>query len=70
MPRFHPLLVAWLRAHHGVVSRRRLLSLDVTAGQLKAMLHCGELVVVWEGVYRHALWPETFLSTCAAVCAA
>ena len=70
MPTFHPLLAAWFRGHHGVVSRRQLLSLDVTPAQLKAMLRCGELSVVWEGVYRHVLWPETKLSRCAALCAA
>jgi hypothetical protein len=70
MPGFHPLLAAWFRGHHGVVSRRQLLALDVTPGQLKAMLSCGELSVVWEGVYRHALWPETNMSRCAALGAA
>lgn len=70
MPRFHPLLAAWLRGHHGIVSRQQIFSLDVTPGGLRAMLHCGELVVVWEGVYRHALWPDTSLSRCVALCAA
>lgn len=70
MPTFHPLLAAWFRGHHGVVSRRQLFSLDVTPGALKAMLRSGELVVAWEGVYRHALWPDTALSRCAALCAA
>ena len=70
MPTYHPLLAAWLRGHHGVVPRSQLACLDVTPGDLKAMLRCGELVVVWEGVYRHALWPDTSLSRCAALCAA
>ncbi len=70
MPSHHPLLVAWLRAHHGVVSRQQLPALGITRADLGAMLRCGELVVVWEGVSRHELWPATFLSSCAAVCAA
>ena len=32
------------------------------------MINCGELIVVYEGVYRHAMRPATFLSECAAVC--
>ena len=70
MPTYHPALTAWLRTHHGVVSRRRLLSLGVTPDQLVAMLRSGELLLIWEGVYRHAVWPDTFLSSCAALCAA
>lgn len=70
MPSYHPLLVAWLRTHHGVVSRQQLRALGITRGDLEAMMRCGELVVIWEGVYRHALWPDTFLSKCVAVCAA
>ncbi len=70
MPTHHPPLATWLRAHHGVVSAPQLSALDVTRGQLAALLRCGELVSVWEGVYRHVLWPNTMLSQCAAVCAA
>jgi len=70
VPTYHPALTAWLRTHHGVVSRRRLLSLGVTPDQLVAMLRSGELLLIWEGVYRHAVWPDTFLSSCAALCAA
>jgi len=44
--------------------------LGVTPDQLVAMLRSGELLLIWEGVYRHAVWPDTFLSSCAALCAA
>ncbi len=70
MPTNHPLLVAWLRAHHGVVPGHQLGHLGVTRGGLAAMLECGELIGGWEGVYRHVLWPDTLLSRCTAVCAA
>jgi hypothetical protein len=69
MPTFHPLLSAWLRAHHGIVCRSQLGALGVSSRALDAMLRRGELMVVWEGVYRHAMWPDTFLSRCAAACA-
>ncbi len=69
MPTFHPQLSSWLRAHHGVISRSQLVALQITESALAAMIRCGELIVVFEGVYRHAMWPETFLSRCAAVCA-
>ena len=69
MPTFHPQLSSWLRAHHGVVSGAQLAALEITESALAAMIRCGELIVVWEGVYRHAMWPETFLSRCSAVCA-
>ncbi len=70
MPTFHPQLHVWLRNHHGVVARSQLAALGITRGALAAMISCGELIVVWEGVYRHTLWPDTFLSRCAAICAA
>lgn len=34
------------------------------------MLESGELVLVYEGVYRHAVWPISFQSTCVAIAAA
>jgi hypothetical protein len=70
MPTFHPPLVEFLRTHHGIVSSEDLARLGITAGQLRAMLATGELVVVNEGVYRHVLWPDTLESHCAAACAA
>ena len=70
MPTFHPSAIVWMRTHHGVVSRSRLLSLGVSRAAIEAMLAVGELIVVHEGVYRHALWSETFQSTCTAACAA
>ena len=69
MPTFHPQLSAWLGSHHGVASGADLSALDITASALAAMIRCGELIVVWEGVYRHAMWPDTFLSRCSAACA-
>ncbi|MGZ4770546.1 MAG: hypothetical protein ACXVLX_17950 [Ilumatobacteraceae bacterium] len=69
MPTFHPQLHVWFRKHHGVVSRSQLVALGITRHALAAMISCGELTVVWEGVYRHALWPDTFLSRCGAICA-
>lgn len=70
MPAYHSDFIAWLRTHHGIVARRELAALGITRASLAAMMDCGELIVVWEGVYRHALWPETFLSRCRAVSAA
>ena len=70
MPTAHPPLVTWLRTHHGVVSGHQLGCLGVTRGALATLLKCGELIGIREGVYRHVLWPETFLSQCAGVCAA
>jgi|CXWL01.1.fsa_nt_gi hypothetical protein len=70
MPSFHPSAVAWMRTHHGVISRHRLLELGVTRSAIEAMLLAGELVCIHEGVYRHALWPATLEAECAAVCAA
>jgi hypothetical protein len=69
MPRFHPLLAAYLRAHHGVVAAADLADLGVTPDALRALLEAGELVAVFDGVYRHAIWPATFESACAALCA-
>src|SRR4249920_2765069 len=70
MPTHQPTLASWLRSHHGVVSQLQLTAMGITRGQRAALLHSGELVPVWEGVYRHAVWPDTFLSQCTAVCAA
>lgn len=70
MPTFHPSAVAWMRTHHGVISRRRLIELGLTPAAIEAMLVVGELVCVHEGVYRHTLWPVTLESRCAALCAA
>ena len=70
MPTAHPPLVAWLRTHHGVVPGHQLGSLGVSRGALATLLKCGELIGVREGVYRHVLWPDTFLSQCAGLCAA
>ena len=70
MPTFHTALTTWLRTHHGVVPAGELPALGITNGHRKAMLRAGELIVEWEGVYRHALWPTTFLSRSAALCAA
>jgi hypothetical protein len=70
MPTFHPALAVWLRAHHGVISRAMLLALGVTRAAIEAMLVVGELVAIHQGVYRHAMWPDTFLSRCAAISAA
>lgn len=70
MPRFHPPLAEWLRVHHGVVAHQQLLGLGLTLGQIRALLDCGAFIVVHEGVYRHAVWPDTFLSQCVAACAA
>ena len=70
MPRFHPALATYLRSHHGVVSAWALRDIGITPDQLRALLVVGELVAVYDGVYRHALWPDTFESECAALCAA
>lgn len=70
MSAFVPALAAWLRSHHGVVSRSRLLELGLTPAAIKWLVATGELIVVHEGVYRHAIWPDTFLSRCAAHSAA
>ena len=70
MPRFHPVLAEWMRAHHGVVSSAQLDALCITTGERRAMLRCGELTVAHEGVYHHALWPDTMLSRCTAICLA
>jgi hypothetical protein len=69
MPTFHPPLCDWLRNHHGVVSRSQVAALGITRDALAAMIDCGELIVVWEGVYRHMMWPVTLLSDSVAVCA-
>jgi hypothetical protein len=53
MPAYHSDLIAWLRTHHGIVSGRELAALGITRASLAAMRDCGELIVVWEGVYRH-----------------
>jgi hypothetical protein len=47
-----------------------LLALGLTAAEIRAMLESGELVLVYEGVYRHAVWPVSFHSTCVAISAA
>lgn len=70
MSRFHPPLIEWLRTHHGVVSHAELLVLGCTPSMIHSLLSTGELIRVHEGVYRHALWPVSFLNTCAAACAA
>jgi hypothetical protein len=70
MPTFHPSVIAWMRTHHGVISRRDLLAHGISPSVIEAMLLVGELVCVHEGVYRHALWPDTFEARCAAICAA
>lgn len=70
MSRFHPQLTAWLRTHHGVVPRDQLARLGISRRAVNAMLSSGELDIVHEGVYRHAMWPDTLLSQCAAACAA
>ena len=67
---FNPALAAWLRSHHGVVSRARLLEFGLTPAAIKWLVSTGELIVVHEGVYRHAIWPDTFLSRCGAHSAA
>jgi hypothetical protein len=67
MPTFVPALAAWLRSHHGVVSRRKLIELGLTPGAIRALLSSGELVAVHDGVYRHAMWPDTLLSRCGAI---
>ena len=64
-----PLPPAGWRDHHGVVPPP-LGSLGVSRGALATLLKCGELIGVREGVYRHVLWPDTFLSQCAGLCAA
>jgi hypothetical protein len=46
------------------------MNLGVTRSDLASMLRCGELIIISEGVYRHAMWPDTLLSQCAASCAA
>jgi hypothetical protein len=70
MALFVPPLAAWLRSHHGVISRTQLMVLGVSPAALKRMLATGELLQIYEGVYRHAIWPDTLLSRCAAICAA
>jgi hypothetical protein len=70
MPKFHPALAVWLSRHHGIVSRRQLHQLGVTPHQIEALIRVGELIVVHDAVYRHAVWPDTLLSQCVAVCAA
>lgn len=57
MPSFHPSAVAWMRTHHGVISRHRLLELGVTRSAIEAMLLAGELVCIHEGVYRPRCGP-------------
>lgn len=70
MPTFHPLLAHWFRGHHGIASRAVMLDLGVSRSAIETMLGVGEISVVFEGVYRHAMWPDTFLSRCAAISAA
>lgn len=70
MPTYHPALIAHLRTNHGIVARRAAIALGLTTRQLDALVEVGELVIMFEGVYRHALWPATMLSRCAALCAA
>ena len=70
MPTFHPALAQWLRTHHGIVTRATLLGLGISRSAIEAMLGVGQLVVVYEGVYRYAAAPDTFLSRCTAMSAA
>src|SRR5215211_7835294 len=70
MPVFLPALAAWLRTHHGIVSRATLLELGLSASNIRTMVATGELIVVYEGVYRHATRASTFEARCAAICAA
>jgi hypothetical protein len=70
MPTFHPSLIAHMRTHHGIVGTTTLREIGLTRSQLRALVDSHELVRLHEGVYRHALWPDTFEARCAAACAA
>ena len=70
MSLFVPVLAAWLRTHHGVVSRAKLLEFGLSPSAIKTLVASGELIVVHEGVYRHAACPDTLWSRCGAICAA
>jgi hypothetical protein len=70
MSLFVPALAVWLRTHHGIVSRATLLELGLSLSSIRTLIASGELIVVFEGVYRHAVWPATLLSRCGAICAA
>jgi hypothetical protein len=69
MPTHHPLLTAHLRTHHGIVTVGAFDDLDLTRAGRRALVQSGELTPVFDGVYRHALWPDTLESRLASICA-
>jgi hypothetical protein len=70
MPTVPSVVGEWLRRHHGVISSATLRRLRISTGVRDALVATGVLDVVHEGVYRLHLWPDTFESRCAALCAA
>ena len=66
-----PLVVArYSRDLYGVVSVAELDSLGVSADQRRRLVQAGHLLVLFEGVYRLASAPDTFLARCRAICLA
>ena len=60
---------AWLSAHLGIISTAKLLELGCGARNISYMVHRGELVTMFPGVFRSAQWPCNREQVLAAVCA-
>ncbi|MFM8266509.1 MAG: hypothetical protein ACKOA2_00590 [Ilumatobacteraceae bacterium] len=63
-------LLAWCATHHGVVDSSTLAVIGISRRRRLGMIERGELLALFEGVYRSAGAPETFEMWCAAVCMA
>jgi very-short-patch-repair endonuclease len=61
--------VAWLAAHHGVVTRRWLKEHQFTDGKVRALRESGRLVEFHRGVYVSAAAPRTELQRMVALIA-
>jgi hypothetical protein len=69
MPIFVPAIAEHFKAHCGVASRTNLMGLGLTPEMMRTLLRSGELVRMYDGVYRSALWPDALEPRCAAMCA-
>lgn len=61
-------LRAWLRDHHGVVSRSQLARMGYSSSSIRRLVARGDLVIAHRGVYRSSSHPITRYQTMAVAC--
>lgn len=70
MASFNGVVAGFFRDHYGIASCAELAELGVGHQERRHLLETGALVGMYEGVYRLASSPVTFLGECRAVCLA